>query len=135
MLERLPVIMSVMMIGYPNGLWDEANGLPIIRQGSTASHPAIPFDGRDEVVLDMACFPRSSGSPIVMHDPKYFSSMPRFIGILYAGPQIDNEGQVLVSKIPTSTNNQVSVLTMMHLGYAIKSNVLHEFLVGLEQHG
>ena len=59
--------------------------------------------------------------------------MPRFLGILYAGPQINNEGQVLVSKIPTSTNKQVSVLTMMHSGYAIKANVLQELLIELEQ--
>lgn len=125
--------LGVAMIGYPNGLWDEAHGLPIIRKGATASHPGVRFNDRDEVVLDMACFPGSSGSPVLYLDRKYFASAQRFLGILYAGPTIDIEGKVLVSKIPTSNNGRFIAQSMMHLGYVIAGKVLLDFVLDLEK--
>lgn len=60
----LNVIEDVIMVGYPTGLWDEVHNLPLFRKGSTATHPAIDFQGRPEFVVDLACFPGSSGSPV-----------------------------------------------------------------------
>ena len=131
-LNRFSAAMDITMIGCPNSLWDEYNGLPIIRQGITGSHASLAFNGKDEVVIDMACFPGSSGSPIILHDPKWFASAPRFLGILYAGPVIDNNGEVLIKKIPTSQYGDVNVRTMMHLGFAIKSQVLRDFIMEYE---
>jgi hypothetical protein len=31
------------MIGYPNGIWDAKNNLPVIRKGITATHANIPW--------------------------------------------------------------------------------------------
>lgn len=131
-LGRMPASIGVAMIGYPNGLWDEANGLPIIRKGTTASHPFVPFNNRDEIVLDMACFPGSSGSPVMYYEPNYFASAQKFLGILYAGPTINTEGHVLVSKIPTSNSQRVSIQTMMHLGYVITGKKIQEFILEIE---
>jgi|SRR5690606_3595897 len=132
LVSRFSSVMDVAMIGYPDGLWDEYNGLPIIRQGVTASHASLSFDGRDDVILDIACFPGSSGSPIILHNPKWFASTTRFLGVLYAGPVIDNEGEVLIKHIPTIQSKKVNVGTMMHLGFAIKSHVLQDFISELE---
>ena len=63
-LNELTAVEDVFMVGYPNGLWDEKNNLPLIRKGITASHPAIDFNRLGIGVVDMACFPGSSGSPI-----------------------------------------------------------------------
>ncbi len=131
-LNRMPASIGVAMIGYPNGIWDKKNGLPIIRKGTTATHPAVPFNNRDEVVLDMACFPGSSGSPVMYYEPGYFASAQRFLGILYAGPTIDADGQILVTKIPTSTKNFVTVQTMMHLGYVITGKKIRDFIHSVE---
>lgn len=131
-ISRFSVAMDITMIGCPNSLWDEYNSLPIIRQGITGSHASLPFNGKDEVVIDMACFPGSSGSPIILHDPRWFASSPRFLGILYAGPVIDNKGEVLIKKIPTSQYGDVKVKTTMHLGFAIKSQVLRDFIMEYE---
>lgn len=54
------------MIGYPIGLWDDVNNLPLIRKGITSIHPAIDFRGRSIGVADLACFHGSSGSPILI---------------------------------------------------------------------
>ena len=63
-LEELSALEELVMVGYPIGLWDEKNNFPIFRKGYTASHPAIDFNESGIGLVDMACFPGSSGSPI-----------------------------------------------------------------------
>jgi hypothetical protein len=125
-LEEFPASIGVAMIGYPNGLWDEINGLPIIRHGSTASHPGVPFNADEKVVVDIACFPGSSGSPIMFSEPRFFASAQKFLGVLYAGPTIDVEGKVLVASIPTTSTSKTLVQTMMHLGFVISAKKVQE---------
>lgn len=52
------------MVGYPIGLADARNNYPIFRKGYTAAHPAVDFNEDGIGLVDMACFPGSSGSPI-----------------------------------------------------------------------
>ena len=52
------------MIGYPIGLIDEYNNKPIVRKGITATTYNIDYNGKKEFLIDIACFPGSSGSPI-----------------------------------------------------------------------
>ncbi len=65
-LEDLGAVEDILMVGYPIGLWDTANNLPIIRKGITASHPSVDYCGQSMGVVDVACFPGSSGSPIMI---------------------------------------------------------------------
>lgn len=130
--SRFPALMQIAMIGYPTGLCDEQNNLPLLRRGTTASHPSIDFDGRAEVVVDMACFPGSSGSPVVFHDLQYFASAIRFLGVLYAGPTISLEGEVILKKIPTRAEPTASVKSMIHLGYVIKGSKVLELANHIE---
>lgn len=52
---------EVTMVGYPNGIWDEANNLPIVRRGITATPYRYDYQGQKEFLVDMACYPGSSG--------------------------------------------------------------------------
>lgn len=69
-MEELSAVEEILMVGYPNGLWDSVNNYPLIRRGITASHPAVDFevDGVPTTVVDAACFPGSSGSPVILHN-------------------------------------------------------------------
>lgn len=119
-LERLPSSIGIAMVGFPTGLWDSHHGLPIIRHGVTASHAAVPFEGESNVVVDIACFPGSSGSPIMFDDRSYFASASKFLGVLHSGPTFTNTGNVVTTAIPTK--RQVAVVdAMMHLGYAVSA--------------
>lgn len=129
--QYFDAIEEVTMIGCPNGISDEVNHLPIIRKGITASSLAKLYNGKQEFMVDMACFPGSSGSPIFLYDKKgyldrktntYYMDKSRIhlVGILYAGPLINNNGQVILAQPP-----QVTVAAMMHLGNAIRSTELH----------
>ena len=63
-LEALDFAEEVLVIGYPNALWDEANNLPLFSKGIASTHPAKDFNGKPEFIIDAAAFPGSSGSPV-----------------------------------------------------------------------
>lgn len=63
-LEGLDAIESVIFIGYPNGIWDGKNLLPIARRGTTASPIDVDFEGTPRFLIDASVFGGSSGSPV-----------------------------------------------------------------------
>lgn len=138
MLEELSALEELVMVGYPIGLWDKNNNFPIFRKGYTASHPAIDFNESGIGLVDMACFPESSGSPIyILNEGGYKDKVGNlnwgqsriiFIGTLFSGPIYDATGKLVVTDIPTS-NQVVESHTgiMVNLGYYIKSSEILEF--------
>jgi Trypsin-like peptidase domain len=134
-LSELGAIEEIIMIGYPNGIWDRVNNLPIIRKGITATHPKFNYDGREEILIDAACYPGSSGSPVLIYNEGSYShrqgitigSRVYLLGILYAGPQFTTTGEIMVMNIPTSPK-PISVSQIpMNLGYVIKAHKLLDF--------
>jgi hypothetical protein len=125
---------EIVMIGYPDGLWDSVNNKPIFRKGITATHANIDYEGKKEFLIDAACFPGSSGSPVVIynefgyHDGKQFKLGIRrllLIGILYAGPQhvvVGNTRVIEQAKKTISVSNIPN-----NLGCVIKSERLSYF--------
>lgn len=138
MLKELSALEELVMVGYPIGLWDKNNNFPIFRKGYTASHPAIDFNESGIGLVDMACFPGSSGSPIyILNEGGYKDKVGNlnwgqsriiFIGTLFSGPIYDATGKLVVTDIPTS-NQVVESHTgiMVNLGYYIKSSEILEF--------
>ncbi len=132
-LDSLNALEEVVMIGYPNGLWDEANNLPLIRKGFTASHPAYDFKNSQQGlslngygVIDIAAFPGSSGSPIfILNESGYYDknlgkfvndgTRLIFLGILFKGPLFIQQ-----------SINQDHTPILMNLGYYIKSYKLFD---------
>ena len=138
MLEELAALEELVMVGYPVGLWDEKNNFPIFRKGYTAAHPAIDFNEKGIGLIDMACFPGSSGSPIyILNEGGYKDKMGNlnlgnsriiFIGTLFSGPLYDATGKLVVTNIPTSQQIVESHTgVMVNLGYYIKSSEIMEF--------
>lgn len=128
--QYFDAIEEVTMVGCPNGISDEVNNLPIVRRGITASSLTKKYNGKDEFMVDMACFPGSSGSPVFIYDRNGFLDRKTnsynigaqrivLVGILYAGPQIANSGHLILGQPP-----KVAVAAMMHLGNVIKSSAL-----------
>jgi hypothetical protein len=128
--EQLTAIEDIVMAGYPNGLWDSSNNLPIIRRGITASHPSFDFCGRHDFVIDAACFPGSSGSPVLLFNSGSYGtrdgglaigSRVALLGVLYAGPQMNAEGKIVAKPIPVTFMPVTETKLMIHLGYVIKA--------------
>jgi len=142
-LEGLSAIEDVVMVGYPNGLWDQKNNLPLFRKGITSSHPAIDFNNKNVGAVDMACFPGSSGSPIFILNENGYSDKNEnsylggkrlvFLGLLFQGPQLNAKGEMIIENIPTQ--QKISSLTpmMMNLGYYIKATEILAFKPEIEK--
>lgn len=137
-LAGLSALEELVMVGYPIGLWDKSNNLPIFRKGYTSSHPAIDFNEKSIGLVDMACFPGSSGSPIyILNEGGYKDKQGNlnwgksrvvFLGVLYAGPQYDAQGDIVVKTIPTvQQREETHTRIMTNLGYYVKSREINEF--------
>lgn len=136
-LQDLSAIEELVMVGYPIGLWDERNNFPIFRRGYTASHPAIDFNENGIGLVDMACFPGSSGSPIyILNESGYkdkegntFFGLSRLIllGYLFAGPQYTAQGDIIIQTIPTQQKISSNTPIMVNLGYYIKASEILDF--------
>lgn len=131
----MTVVEPVVMIGYPSGLWDKANNLPLTRSGLTGSHPLLDWDHRRQFVVDLACFPGSSGSPVFLYESMMFKSGPNafsvgtrivLLGVLWGGPMISLRGTIEHVTIPTGTQAVPVVNAMMNLGYVIRADLLLE---------
>jgi hypothetical protein len=131
-LKNLNAVEQILMVGYPNGLWDATNNYPLLRRGITASHPAVDFDvgGVATTVVDVASFPGSSGSPVFIYNDGNYSdkngntiigSRVIFLGILYSGPIFQSDGTIVIRDIPTANVPVPVVNMMMNLGYIIKA--------------
>jgi len=64
----LSAIQPIVFIGYPYGIHDEINLLPIARRGFTASPYVVDYNGLPLFLIDANVFPGSSGSPVMVLD-------------------------------------------------------------------
>jgi V8-like Glu-specific endopeptidase len=136
LLESLPSMEDIIMIGYPSGLWDEKHNLPIIRKGITATHPKLSYNGKSEFMIDAACFPGSSGSPVFLANIGSYVNKSgtlcagtriALLGTLYAGPQHMATGEVRVVEVPTDMK-PISISSIPNnLGLVIHANKLLDF--------
>lgn len=137
-LEELAPAQDILMIGYPIGIWDPINNYPIFRKGITATHPKNNYNGRKEFLIDMACFPGSSGSPVLyIHEgysnPNKFGdlipdSRIYLLGILSSGPQYKVTGEIEIVNVPTKLDTIIGSNIPTNLGIVIKSEMLLDFI-------
>lgn len=133
-LQLLPAIQDVTMVGYPIGLWDERNNLPVVRRGITASHPAADFNGESLGLVDLACFPGSSGSPVLVLNEGHYSeknavvvgTRAMLLGVLFATPRYTPNGTVHPVEIPTTSKPSGTAAMASHLGFYVKARELLE---------
>ncbi len=133
--ELLPME-EVTMIGYPNGIWDSVNNGSIARRGIIATTPGDDYLGKKQFVVDMACFPGSSGSPVFLANFGSYAdrngnlavgSRVKLLGVLYAGPQHKANGEIVVVPVPTNNRPIAETSIPNNLGYVIKSLELAPF--------
>lgn len=133
-LADLGSLEEILMIGYPNGISDSVNNMPIFRKGVTATHPNLNYEGKREFLIDAACFPGSSGSPVFLFNSIWttregshkMGARIKLLGILYAGPQHTATGEVRIVTVPTQ-QRAVAISTIPNnLGMVVKSSRLTE---------
>lgn len=128
--ETFDALEDVLFVGYPDGIFDQKNHLPIMRKGITASPFEVDFNGGKKFIIDAQVFPGSSGSPVFVKEQNMKNGNLRlgseryfFVGVIsrvFQRNQIGNFKQVIA---PTSAkDNEFSVQQMIGLGICEKSN-------------
>jgi len=132
--NSLTAIEDIIMIGYPNGIVDGFNYKPVVRKGITATNLKLDYNGESVFLIDAACFPGSSGSPVFLRKVGLekevtekgitlgVSASYALLGILYAGPTLTIDGTIVIKDIPTTAKPFAEMKTMMNLGYVVKIN-------------
>lgn len=134
---QLDAIETVTFVGYPNGIWDIKNFLPIARRGITATPPSVDFCGEAKLLIEASVFGGSSGSPVFVHKSGMFnnrSGMPvignvfHLIGVISAVCTRDDLNRVLFKPIPVESEAFAKHTEMLDLGVVIKSRVVPEVI-------
>ena len=126
---------EVIFIGYPSGIWDSKNILPIARRGITATPCYVDFDGEKKFLVDASVFPGSSGSPVFIyyagsHSDKsgnlYAGNRMHFMGIIAKTYQRLEQGEIKVIDIPTAQKAFAEINQMIDLGIVYKAETVKE---------
>lgn len=122
--EDLDTLENVTFIGYPNGMWDETNCLPIARRGQTATPVQVDYRGNPSFLIDASVFGGSSGSPVFLLDRGIYpdrsgnasaGSRLALLGIVAAVYQRQESGDVIeiaTKRSPSSTRFSISELSI-----------------------
>jgi hypothetical protein len=94
---------TVLFVGYPSGIYDEFNILPIARFGKVATQLDFDYLGKPQYLIDASVFGGSSGSPVFVyrkfqrHTDKglTFGEEPFFAGVLAAVHSRNDRGNLV----------------------------------------
>ncbi|WP_083440815.1 trypsin-like peptidase domain-containing protein [Aquincola tertiaricarbonis] len=133
--EQFDAIESVTFIGYPNGIWDSRNLLPVARRGTTASPMSIDFEGTPRFVIDASVFGGSSGSPVFVLNQgmitdkrgnSIIGSRVLFVGVVTAVFFRTQLNQIIAVPVPTQTRPMTEQQEMIDLGLVFKARTVVE---------
>lgn len=136
-IRELSAAHPVTVVGYPNGVFDVANNLPVVRRGTTAIPPWIDYQGKKDLLLDIAVFGGSSGSPVFVLDEGVLmgrmglqigSSRLYFMGVLKAGHYRTELGTIVQIPAPTAMVPVAKVNQMINLAVCVKSEQVMELV-------
>jgi len=130
-LAALDALEDVLFVGYPSGVWDQVNLMPILRRGTTATPIALDFEGRAEFLIDAAVYPGSSGSPVFVVSPETLRGHAGARKFLFAGvvaAVFFREEANRIASMPVPANQGAATIgsEMIDLGLVIKSQAIIE---------
>lgn len=134
-LKDLDAVESVTFIGYPNGIWDSKNLLPVARRGTTASPIEVDFEHTPRFLIDASVFGGSSGSPVFILNQGSWAqkngglvagSRLYFVGVIAAVFFRTQFNQIVAVPIPTQTQPMAKQQEMIDLGIVFKARTVVE---------
>lgn len=133
-MNDLDAIEEVVFIGYPNGIFDSKNLMPVVRRGTTATHLQIDYEGKPLFLIDASVFPGSSGSPVLIANTGGYShkggfvvgNRVLFLGIISSVAIREEQGQIAFISSPVSQVPIVRTQQMIDLGIVYKASTILE---------
>lgn len=137
--KDMDAVEQVVFVGYPNGIYDTKNLLPIIRRGTTATPFQIDYEGQPVFLIDASVFPGSSGSPVfiaefgghVVQGGLLYDGRLLFLGIIAEVAVREERGRIDFEPIPTAKVPVVKTSQMIDLGVVYKSSAVQEAVTDL----
>lgn len=133
---ELNAVEEILMVGYPDGLWDQANNLPVARRGITATPVSVGWNGRNEFLIDCSVYPGSSGSPVYLFSPSGTrlsvehrlipTKQVMLLGVVRSVFVHTVDGEVKESPVPT-VSGEWEVAIPSDLGLCIRADELLYF--------
>lgn len=132
---KLDALESVTFIGYPNGIWDSKNLLPVARRGMTASPISVDFENTPRFLVDASVFGGSSGSPVFLLNQGMYTdktggtvigSRLLFVGVIAAVFYRTQLNQIVAIPIPTQVQPMAQQQEMLDLGIVFKARTVVE---------
>lgn len=133
-LRALDALEEVLFVGYPSGVWDQVNLMPIMRRGTTATPMALDFEGRAEFLIDAAVYPGSSGSPVFVYPSEAMrpnAGIGRkflFAGVVAAVFFREEANRIATMPVPANQGGATIGSEMIDLGLVIKSQAVVELI-------
>lgn len=137
--KELDAFEEIVFIGYPNGIWDSKNFLPIMRKGTTATPIYIDYENEKKFLIDASVFGGSSGSPVFIYQsgtyatkggPARVGTKFYFVGVVAAVYFKTDAHDIVSLPIPTNMKNYAIDKEMIDLGIIFKA----ETVVGAIEH-
>lgn len=134
-IEELDAIESVTFIGYPNGIWDGKNLLPVARRGTTASPIEVDFEHTPRFLIDASVFGGSSGSPVFLLNHGTWATKQGnvaigtrfyFVGVIAAVFFRTHLNEIIAVSIPTQVQPMARQQEMIDLGVVFKARTVVE---------
>ncbi len=134
---------DILMLSFPNGIWDSRHNKPLVRRGITATHPKRDYQGKPEFLVDCTPFPGAAGAPVILQDRRNFTtpqgaqtgSQLKLLGLLYAEPRFTPEGNLVIAPIPTIQVQDTGGTIASQLACVLKSRLLLDFEALFPRHG
>lgn len=134
-LEDFDVVEEILFVGYPSGVYDGANNLPIFRKGITATCLSVDYDAKPVFLIDASVFPGSSGSPVFIYSKGGWTTKKgvlmggeRFflLGILGNSYSRTEDGSITFQEVPTAVKPVFRTNQMIDLGVVYKARAVVE---------
>lgn len=139
--KELDAIEEILLVGYPNAIFDTKNFTPVARHGATATPIQLDYRGEPAFLVDAAVFPGSSGSPVFLYDAGTYRTRDggvnvgsRFmlLGVLAAVHTAQVAGQV--ATLPAQQT--VALQAPIGLGIVFRAETIDACVTGLlDKHG
>jgi len=136
-LKELDALEEVVFIGYPSGIWDSRNLLPIIRKGTTATPVVVDFQGKPQFLVDASVFPGSSGSPVFLYNVGTYrrkrgdvvvGNRIFFLGIMASVFYREDTNEIRARPSPTTRGALAVSRQMIDLGVVYKASAITELI-------
>ena len=95
-LRDFSLFFNIITVGYPLGIYDDNNNVPIYRKGFTSTSPVLSYRSEKHFFIDIPTFPGCSGSPVFLFDKDHIPKT-----------DVDNRHRMLLVGIISQTVNNI----------------------------